>query len=234
MKKFICILLCFAFLLSSAYAVDLSKENCKTSNLHGAKMTNLKTNRYDGTRPLIVFFPGSQEVTSAYNATGFVRNHHLYDNIDCDLIIITLAERFDHYDFKNAVTYLYKFVSETYGDTPVTIIADAVSFGGYGGCYMADYFTRNGLTVSELNLADACGAYCIKADWIRSIAGAGTHVNIWGCYTTATISKETRAIMEELTGTDNYTGTMVHAGHASVLDMAILNFGLHAEFMNET
>ena len=56
----LCVLLC----AGSAFAADLSGSNCVREKLGHCNITTLATNQYTEGRPLVIFFPGSQECNS--------------------------------------------------------------------------------------------------------------------------------------------------------------------------
>lgn len=230
------LLACLIFCLhtGSAFAADLSAGNCVREKLGHCNITALATNRYSEGRPLIIFFPGSQECNSYQSVIRFIRNYHLYDSLDIDLIAVTLrGSGFWYKNWEGASMDLYEYIREKYEASPFPVLIDAVSFGGYGGCFLADYLRENGIPVQELNLADACGSYCISPDWIRDIALSGTRVNVFGCTGTATVSKDTRAVIEQLDGTENFSGLVLECRHGQVLSLAIHDHGLHAEYQSE-
>ena len=57
--------------------------------------------------------------------------------------------------------------------------------------------------------------------------------NVWGCTGTTTISKDTRNVIEQLSGTENFFGQVLDCRHGQVLGIAINENGLHAEYMAE-
>ena len=226
----LCLLLC----AGSAFAADLSGGNCVREKLGHCNITTLATNQYAAGRPLVIFFPGSQECNSYQKVINFIRNHHLYDHLEIDLIAVTLrGSGFWYKNWEGASRDIFEYIREKYEASPFPVVVDAVSFGGYGGCWLTDYFRENGISVQELNLADACGSYCISVDWVRDIALSGTKVNVWGCTGTTTISKDTRNVIEQLSGTENFFGQVLDCRHGQVLGIAINENGLHAEYMAE-
>ena len=227
-------LLCALSLCTCALAADTSKANCTGRKLRHCDITELLSNRYTEGRPVIVFFPGSEECNSRQKAISFIRGYKLYDGLEVDLVSVTLhGENVWYRDWESAVRDLFEFLKEKYDVSPFPVIADAVSFGGYGGCYLAQYFTENGIPVQELNLADACGSYCIQADWIRRIAEAGTQVNLLACTGTSRMSRDTRAIIEAVEGTENCASMLLECRHGEVLGVAIHERGLHAAYASE-
>jgi len=224
---------------STALAVDTSKDNCHTEVFRSCRITTLNTNQYTGNRPLIIFFPGSNECDNAQKTIGFIRKYELYDGIEADLIAVSIKTECggNHHDWEGVSRDVLEFIKDKYyslcDDEKFPIIVDAVSFGGYGGCYLTQLFMENGLFVDELNLADACGAYCIKASWVQELAEAGTKVNVFACTGSGKISQETRAIIAALDGSRNFYGATFYTSHGKVLQYAIYNDGLHSEYKDE-
>ena len=231
----LCVLCVLCMCASGALAVDVSSGNCERQSLGHCNITTLKTNQYAEGRPVIIFFPGSKECNSYQQVIRFIRNYHLYDDLEVDLIAVTLRGSGAWYrNWEGASRDLLDFLKDRYEASPFPVIVDAVSFGGYGGCWLTDHFRENGIPVQELNLADACGSYCISADWIRNIALAGTQVNVWGCNGTTTISKDTRSVIAQLEGTEGFFGLVLDCSHGQVLSLAIHENGLHAAYAAET
>ena len=227
----LCVLLLFS---SGALAADTSAANCERSKLSHCNITTLQSNQYTAGRPVVIFFPGSKECNSYENVIRFIRNYHLYDDMETDLIAVTLRGSGAWYrNWEAAGVDLYEFLKDKYDASPFPVIVDAVSFGGYGGCWLTEYFRENGIPVEELNLADACGSYCISVDWVRDLALAGTRVNLWGCTGTSSISRDTRSCIEQLEGTANLTGTVIECSHGQVLNRAIYEYGLHAAYRTQ-
>ena len=226
------LLACLCLLrVDSASAADVSAGNCAREKLSRCNITTLLTNRYTEGRPVIIFFPGYDEATSNKNLINFIRNYHLYDDVEIDLVAVTLRGSTPwHRDWEPACRDLYDFLKDKYAASPFPIVVDSLSLGGYGGCWLTEYFRKNGIPVRELNLADACGSWCISADWLRELAAGGTRVNIWGCGGSLNISKDTRAIIAELEGTENIQCVTMASSHGAVLSNAIHEYGLHAEY----
>ena len=231
-RIFPALLICLCLLCTgTAFAVDTSAENCVRESLSRCNITTLRTNQYTAGRPVIIFFPGYYEANSNKNLISFIRNYHLYDDVEADLIAVTVRGGNPWYrSWEPACPDLYEFLKDKYAASPFPIIVDTVSLGGYGGCWFVDYFRKNGIPVQELNLADACGYWCMTADWLRELACAGTRVNIWGCNGSLNISVDTRAMIAELEGTENIHCVVMDSAHGAVLSNAIHKYGLHAEY----
>lgn len=233
MRKAVCALLCLALLAVSgaAPALDVSRENGQPERLKKSNLMTFKTNAYTEDRPLIIFFPGSKECSDLAGAMRFIRNYHLYNDIEADLIVVTIKTGgIRPRDWEAPSRDVLDFVREKYGDKRPEIVVDAVSFGGYGGCYLTQLFNENGMQVKELNLADACIPHSVTAEWLQELALSGTQVNAWGCYGSTNVSRETREIIEKLDGTERFRGELIRCSHGQVLSMAIHEFGLHAEY----
>ena len=236
MKKAFCALLCLVLLAvhGAALGLDVSRENGQPERLKKSNIMTFKTNRYTEDRPLIIFFPGSKECSDLSGTMRFIRKYHLYDNVEADLIAVTIKTGgIRPRDWEAPSQDMLAYVQEKYGSLKPTIIVDAVSFGGYGGCYLAQLFSENGFPVKELNLADGTIPNSVTADWLRELAGSGIQVNVWGCYGSINVSREGRRIVEELEGTENFQGKLLKCSHGQVLHFAIWENGLHAEYMQK-
>ena len=233
MRKAVCALLCLALLAVSgaAPALDVSRENGQPERLKKSNLMTFKTNAYTEDRPLIIFFPGSKECSDLAGAMRFIRNYHLYNDIEADLIVVTIKTGgIRPRDWEAPSRDVLDFVREKYGDKRPEIVVDAVSFGGYGGCFLAQLFGENGFPVRELNLADGTIPNSVTGDWIRALAASGIRVNLWGCYGHINVSREGRRLAEELEGTENFRATLLKCSHGQVLHFAIWENGLHAEY----
>ena len=234
--SFIILSLLTQLFTSTAFAVDTSKENCTSSRLDHCNIIELNTNKYYGSnRPLIIFFPGANECNNLQKAIGFVRKYALYDDIEADVIVVALrTEGISHYDFRKVSDDLLDYLSDTYNsltdDDKLPIIIDAVSFGGYGGCYLTDLLMKNNIWVEELNIADGRWAFCIPIDWVKQMALAGTKINVWGCHSSGKISVQTRELIDALDGSYNFYGEVLDSSHGEVLYTAIYENGLHSEW----
>ena len=236
MKRFTAVILCALLVcaVTCAAAVDTSKDNCASMRLRSCNIMELKTNAYTEGRPVIVFFPGGNECGDIGDTIRWVRRYRLYDELDVDLIAVSFRRQpLKSSDWKNPCDDLLAFLQEKYAVSPFSVIIDAVSLGGYGGCYLAQVLNENGIPVKELNMADACIPRYVTADWLRQLAGLGTQVNLWGCSGRTNVSAETRAFITELEGTENVSGVIVDASHGAVLHTAIYTHGLHGEYKTE-
>jgi len=222
--------------VSSAYAVDTSKDNCNALRLAHCNIIELNTNKYYGAdRPLIIFFPGAGECNSLQNTIGFVRSYELYNDLEVDVIVVAFrTESFGHQDWRAVSEDLLDFLSDRYyelsDDDRFPVIVDAVSFGGYGGCYLTDLFMKNSIWVDELNIADGRWAFCIPIDWVEEMALAGTKINVFACPSSGKISVQTRELIDALDGAYNFYGTVLQTSHGAVLSTAIHEEGLHSEW----
>ena len=209
-------------------AADLSKENCSFEYLRHCNIMALKTNRYTEGRPVIIFLPGTLESGSIADTVRWIRNYGLYDGYDADVIAAAFRSRpLKLQDWKGPAEDILEYLRDRHKASPFYVSVDAVSSGGYGGCYLARLLEENGITVRELNLADACVPKLVTAEWIREIAAAGTRVNIWGCRGSGTMSAEARRLIEELDGTENVRGAVLDTPHGKVLHDAIYEHGAH-------
>ena len=226
--------LLFACLLCaciSAAALDPSRENCETQRLKSCNILTLKTSRYSADRPVIIFFPGGNECGEIGETIKWIRRYELYDSLEADLIAVSFRRSpLKPSDWKIPCEDLLAFLREKHAASPFPIIIDAVSLGGYGGCYLAQILNENGIPVKELNMADACIPRYITADWLTQLAAMGTRVNLWGCNAKTNVSAETRSLIAALDGTENIHGVIVDAGHGAVLHTAIYDHGLHSEY----
>ena len=65
-----------------AYAQDFEEKNIV--QLDTCTLAVLETNEYYGSRPLMIFFPGSGECNSINSAVKWLESYHIYDDIDCE------------------------------------------------------------------------------------------------------------------------------------------------------
>ena len=224
---FACLLCAF----SGAAALDPSRENCETQRLRSCNILTLKTNLYTRDRPVIVFFPGGNECGDIGETVKWIRRYELYNRLEADLVAVSFRRNpLKPSDWKNPCNDLLAFLQEKYAASPFPVIIDAVSLGGYGGCYLAQILNENGIPVLELNMADACIPRYITADWLTQLAAQGTRVNLWGCNGKTNASAETRSLIAALEGTENIRGVIVDASHGAVLHTAIYDHGLHGEY----
>ena len=222
---------------SSAFAVDTSKENTVVVQLEHCKIAYLCSNQYYGSRPLIIFIPGSNECTSIQKTVNWIRSYELYDDLDCDVIAFAMNSSSIWYrDWEDACEDVIAFISpycmRLTDDEQFPIIIDAVSFGGYGGVYFVTCGKVNGIFVDELNLADACGVG-MDAELVREAITLGTHVNIFASSGSGDISRKTRNVTSELYGMPNFYGIDFPSPHGAVLHNAIFEHDLHSEYAYE-
>lgn len=231
-RPILSLLLCLCLLslcTGTAFAVDLSRKTAVLNKMPHCTITGFESNRYIPDRPVIIFFLGSQECFSWLNGLTFIRDQKIFEDLDVDVLFLTMPKAELWYKLWEAADEdLYDFLRDKYEAAHFPIILDCVSFGGYGGCYLADLLRENGITVQELNLADACNSNCVYADQVQNIALAGTRVNIWGTKGSQNISKNTREVIEELDGTENVRTVILDCRHAKALTMAINEYGLHS------
>lgn len=238
MKKIFTLILIAAMvfcLMPTASAISVHYKDCETITLPLTKVVAPLSNDFSQKdRPLIIFFPGSGEVNSANSARQFLYNNKIYDKLDINLLIVTFSSKsqdWKHWNdviSKGLLPYLTD-INRTYGS--FRIILDGSSFGGYGACYAAKVLKENGLNVVELNMADGCVTDAVNADMVKEVLGKGIRVNIFGCNESRNISKNTRAIIESLDGLDNFHGKILKAYHGKVIIAAILQEGLHSEYV---
>ena len=234
-KAAVSVLLCLCLLFScagSALGVDTSRDNCQIERLRYSVIATLKTNRYEAGRAVIIFFPGGMECNRIDSVLRFVRGYELYDEVEADIIAVSFKfNALKPRDWEQPAQDVMEYLKERYEPGHFPIIVDALSFGGYGGWYMAKILNENGMPVKELNMADACLPRHVSADQLRETALSGTQVNAWGCYSSANVSKETRSIIDTLEGEGipNFRGVLIQCSHGQVLSKAIHEYGLHSE-----
>ena len=237
-RSLVSLLLCLCILFActgTAFAVDTSRRSTVLHKMSHCTVTGFQSNLYAEGRPLIIFFLGSQECFSWYNSIHFIQDQKIFDELDVDLLFVNLPKADLWFRLWEAADReVCDFLKEKYEAAQFPIIIDSVSFGGYGGCFLAGLLHENGIPVQELNLADACNSNCVYADTVRDIAATGTKVNIFGSTAVNNISKNTRAVIEELEGTENVTGTVFKCRHAKVLNKAITEQGLHDDLPRES
>lgn len=232
-RSLVVLSLCLCLLVlctGAAFAADLSGKNTVQTKMSGCIITVLQSNLYAADRPVIIFFAGSRDCFSSYNTLTFMQDQEIYNVLDVDILFITLPKSSLRYTlWEKADQDVCDFLKDKYAAAHFPIIIDAVSFGGYGGCFLTDLLRENGIPVQELNLADACNSNCVYSDWIRNIALAGTKVNIWGTDSLFNISKNTCKVIEELEGTENVSSMVLECYHGRALYTAIHEHGLHSD-----
>ena len=236
MKRFrslVSLLLCLCVLVlcaGPAYAVDLSRKNAVEIKKEHCVINGFSTNQFSEGRPVIIFFLGSQEYFAWLRSIEFIRKLKFFDSLDVDILFITMKKSHLMYRrWEPAGRDVCEYLQEKYESAHFPIIIDSVSFGGYGGIFLIGCLREAGIPVQELNLADACNSNCVTADMIREIAAGGTKVNIWGTTAKLNISANTRAIIEELEGTENISTIVLQCRHANALNKAIYEHGLHSD-----
>ena len=174
-KAAVSVLLCLCLLFScagSALGVDTSRDNCQIERLRYSVIATLKTNRYEAGRAVIIFFPGGMECNRIDSVLRFVRGYELYDEVEADIIAVSFKfNALKPRDWEQPAQDVMEYLKERYEPGHFPIIVDALSFGGYGGWYMAKILNENGMPVKELNMADACLPRYITEEWLRDLAG---------------------------------------------------------------
>ena len=230
----LCCLVILCAFTGTARAVDLSWGNCKYEQWFFGCIMSLKSNEYSEDHPVIIFLPGVAECYDIAEAVQWMKNYHLYDYLDVDLITAAFWEEpLRTGEWENLSANLLEFVKRRYEESEFTVILDTVSSGGYGGCVLTQMLMENGIPVKELNLADACVPNYVTEELITEIAANGTQVNIWAGNNNSAVPEETRRIVEELEGTENVNGVLLDVWHGEVLNRAIYEYGLHSEYIAE-
>ena len=237
LMRFTSILVVLLMICGCSLAEDVTKENLDIEYTDNAIIASLNTNEYYA-KPLIVFFPGSGECHSVYSSANFIQNYNLYDDLDCDIIIVAMRDSGTDYRSwqgvcDDLVEYLLPLVERLSEDDEFPIIIDTVSFGGYGGCYFAAEAQDNNLWIKELNLADACNTGVVTPDMVRDIAETGVQVNAYASTGGNNISRSTRNVIDELDGTRGFSGEVFSVSHGAVLAEAINESGLHEELQEQ-
>ena len=229
----ILVILVITFASNVACGQDFEEKNIV--QLDTCTLAVLETNEYYGSRPLMIFFPGSGECNSINSAVKWLESYHIYDDIDCDIIVVTKRSAGCEYrDWEpvamEVLEYLEPYYSVLSDDDLFPIIIDAVSFGGYGGVFFSELAMENGVFVDELNLADAV-SFPLTVERIQDLTLSGTFVNAWACNGGSDISKRTRNVIDELLGSRNFFGTTIYTSHGAVLSKAVEEEGLHSEYI---
>ena len=236
MKKIFTLVLAIGILAAcfapGAFAADVSYSNWRTDARYYTGIMSLKTNAYSAERPLVIMLPGVGEFADVTEAARWIRNYHLYDEVDVDVLTAAFwYEPFKITEWDKLSAELTEFLlSKLDESSPFTVIIDSVSYSGYCGCYLAKMLTENGIKVAELNLADAVVPEHVTADMVRELAAAGIRVNIWGSDAAGEMHEAGRALIEELEGTENVTGVVLDVWHGEILSSAIHDQGLHSEY----
>ncbi|MBR3280411.1 MAG: hypothetical protein IKI57_01010 [Clostridia bacterium] len=220
---------------ASANSEEVTQENMVVISLKHGNIACRDSNQYYGERPLIIFFPGSQECNSIYRVINFINNYDLYDDIDADIIVVTMYDKnMNSKSWEAVAEDLVFFLKEKYtslsDDDAFPIILDAVSFGGYGAITFAEEASLNGIFVDEINLADACNSDVVTAEMIESICNKGTTVNVYASTEGINISRNSRRIIDTLYGANHFNGEVLSTKHGKVLHDAIYINGLHSEY----
>ena len=220
---------------ASANSEEVTKENMVVISLSHGNIACRDSNRYYGKRPLIIFYPGSQECNSVYRGINFINMYELYDNIDADIIIVSMYNtNMDCTAWDGVAEDLVLFLKEKYkslsDDDVFPIIVDAVSFGGYGAIAFANEAMQNGIFVDEINLADACNTGVVTSEMIEGLCNKGTSVNVYASTEGMNISRNSRKIIEDLIGEKLFNGEVFYTKHGKVLHEAIYVSGLHSEY----
>lgn len=227
----IMIMLVCISLLSGALAVNYAYDNCEILRLPHSILAAANSNDWSQSKPVIVFFPGTKECASVGKTLGFIGKYHLYDDMDVNFLAASFKRGGPTArGWRQIAQDVADYLTPLYREKPFPIIVDGVSYGGYPACIVADLLRDNGITVTEINLADGCMPNLSDADWLRNIAAGGVRVNLWGCKGCSKVSKKGREIIGQLEGTENFYGLIVNGTHGQVLDRAIHEHGLHAEY----
>lgn len=238
MKKMICmlmVLLCCFSMMTCAEAVGTAYDQFDIMALPNCHLAAAKSNDWASGKPVIVFFPGTSECTSIRSTIAFINKYGLYDGLDVNLLTACFRKGgFDDKGWKKIAQDVVDYLKPRYEENPFPIIVDGVSFGGYPACYIAELCLSNGIQVTEINVADGCVPYLVKEDWLKSLAGQGVRVNLWGSVAFSEISEKTRAAIENLKDVENVFGLTVETNHVQVLDKAIHEHGLHSEYDDQS
>ena len=215
-----------------ASAADVSYSNWRTDAKFYSGIMSLKTNTYNADRPLIILLPGVGEFSDVREAAKWIRNYHLYDDLDVDVATAAFwYEPFRISEWVKLSAEMLEFLQEKRDESsPFKVIIDAVSYSGYCGCFLAQLLTENGFQVEELNLADAIIPNQMSTDWLREIAAQGIRINIWASNRDGEMHEAGRAALEELQGTENIGGLVMDVWHGEILSSAIHDHGLHSEY----
>ena len=229
------ILVIFVITFASNVACGQDFEEKTIVELEYCTLAVLDSNEYYGSRPLMIFFPGSGECNSINSAVRWLESYHIYDDIDCDIIVVTKKSAGCQYqDWEpvaaEVVEYLEPYYIGLSDDDIFPIIVDSVSFDGYGGVYFSESAMECGIFVDELNLADAV-SYPLTVERIEELTLCGTFVNAFACNGGSDISARTRKVIDELIGSRNFYGTTIYTSHGAVLSKAVEEEGLHSEYI---
>ena len=220
--------LCFLFTCNNALAAEIARGQVSTINLQKSKIIVSKTNQYTPNRPILIFFPGAGQCTDTQEALNWVRYNHLYDDLDVDVIICQFSSKWER-SAEDLYDFLYPYQNAIDDDEELTIIIDAFSFGGYGGCCAALYLSQMGMQVKELNIADGCRPEYVNANLLQRILDVGVKLNIYGRRSSGEPSKTTCKMIDAMNGAEGFYGEVLDTSHAGVLKLAIQR-GLHSEY----
>ena len=231
---FLCLAILFTAFLPAARAADLTRGNCAIEFLNNCSIYVPKDNRYDGSRPVIVFLPGITESDNINETAYWMRRHKVYDDVDADIVAAAFWEEPEgFFPWKLMARDLRACLEKKQGEKPFPVIIDAVSVSGYGACCLAQFLVEDGIPVQEINLAEACDCSFITAEWLADLAAAGVRVNIWIGSDTENWSKKSRSIAAELKDTENVNSVVLNVTHGLELDAAVHEYGLHEELLAE-
>lgn len=234
MKKallFIIIVAVLSSVLTTSLAVDTSKRNGTIKTIKHSRIWTANSNDLSNGKPLIVFFATDEE-GNIDRVLWRVNRNHIYDDYDINIMCVSQARTFTVKGWANVAADLAVYLKEEYDHHPCDIIIDCITNGGYGGTCLAQEMFDRGIVVKELNLGDGALQKLVTAEWLKSLCENGTKVNLYASSTTATrISVNSRNVIEELEGTENFHGEVIGKyKNVEILWRAIRDHGLHSEY----
>ena len=234
LTRFLILVTCTVLALCSTATAIVIPEDIDYSTIPGTFISEIPSNKYDGSRPIIIFFPGSGEANSIYATVNYLKDQDIYDNVNCDLMAVAINNFMpDAYynDWDTMAKSLVKHLEsmQELNHCRYDIKVDCFSLGGLGASLFMDYALEAGLNITELTYADACTELGYEQDNIKDYLKQGIKVNIYASTGPNEISERTQNSIEELTGKTNFRGYVFDCRHNETLHEAIYKQNLHKD-----
>lgn len=233
MKKtalFLLVLLLILSLQAASLAADTRTQSGKATTVGHFRMFAPDGNDLESGRPLIVFFATSQQ-PKVDKVLGLVNKYGMYDDFDANIICMAIAGNYAQGKWPQAVKDLADYLQPSYETRPFDIVIDCVGNGGYAGCCLAQELQGRGITPKELNLGDGADPKTVTKGTIEKIIQNGTKVCLFAGSTDTDIAKNSRNMIDQLAGTENFRGVLLEdTKTAATIAKAISEYGLHEEY----
>lgn len=226
----------FIFCFSDSFAATLPSDEPEYESFAGCFIAEFPDNTYDGSKPIVFFFPGSGEANSINATVRFIKDYAIYDDIDASIVAVAInnnSTKTDYSDWDNLGKQMSDWLYDKYlaldDDMTFEVIVDCVSMGGLGGTYFTEYALEAGVDVSQINLADACTGWCTK-EILEGFMEQGVDVNVYACNGPKNISERSRGMIKALDGNENFHGVVLDCSHGQCLHDAVYEDGLHTDY----